>query len=406
MKSNILRQFPPCPIYDTKKMENWLEDLALKGWQLKDISTFFGYFSFQKAAPQRVHYRLEVVVKPQRLWDGDPKTPREEALALHEEFGWEFLLRHGEFFLYKSTELQPRELHTDPEVQALTLKMLNRRLLGNICSSVLLAGFQIAFGIWGYPFNVFIVLGSLFVLAFLTVSLFEFWKLMHAIHLILRQRNALLGKVIPNADTNWSTGARRYRVLQMTGTILSCFILIYFLGLYIDRKTETPLVDFTGGIPFITIDDLDPNGQAGSLQKIDNGTCSQWSDPLFPVIIDYLDGGSVAKGSQRITGGLLEVQYCEAISPWIARSTAREFARFYDRQTFGSRSVEAHPLPQLDLDYAAGLYHETFGLLCVVLSEENRTVCARFTMDDESGPYTIENWAALMAENLLAKNAA
>lgn len=163
---------------------------------------------------------------------------------------------------------------------------------------------------------------------------------------------------------------------------------------------DHPLSEFTGEIPFVTLEELDPEGRHGTLDKINNATCKQWSDPLYPVVYDYLDGGSLEGNGERITGGLLEVQYFEALSPSLARGIAREFTRFYSHQTFGSRSVEVRPLDGLGLDYAMGLYTERFGLMRVVLAEGNRAICARFSLEDETGPYTIENWTALMARNL------
>lgn len=400
MEKNILRQFPPCPIFDTAKTERWLEDMAKEGWHPEDYSDFFGYYIFRKAPSQCLHYRLEVVVNPQSFWDGDPKTPQDEALALHEEFGWQFLRRIGEFFLYKSEEPAPRELHTDPKVQALTLKMLNRRIWKSIFSGSLIAAFNIFFGAFGYPLTDIALLGTGFFVCFLLVMLDRLREHYEAVYHTRRYRKQLQEASEP-LSTNWRGGARKYRRQKITGLVITGLFFLALCPLPLYRNAaDTPLDQVQGPLPFITLEDMDPAGNHGTLNKIDNATCNQWSDLLFPVVVDYLDGGNLEENGEQISGGLLEVQYFEALSPSLARGIAREFTRFYSHQTFGSRSVEVQPLEGLGLDYAMGLYTERFGLMRVVLAEGNRAICARFSLDDETGPYTIENWTALMARNL------
>lgn len=400
MEKNKLRQFPPCPIFDTARTERWLEDMAKEGWQFEDHNTFFGYYSFRKAPPQRIHYRLEVVVNPQSIWDGDPKTPREEALALHEEFGWQFVQRIGEFFLYKSEEAAPRELHTDPKVQALTLKMLNKRIWKGISASAMNIAFHICFGAFGYPLTIILLAGSEFVLCFLLMMLDQLRKHLEAVHYTRRHRKQLLEASEP-LSTDWRSGARKYRRWEIAGLVITHLFFLTMIPLLLYRSYgKTPLEEITVSLPFVTVSEVDPEGQHGTLEKIDNATCGQWSDPLFPVVVDYLDGGSLEENGVRITAGLLEVQYTQAASPWLARGVAREFTRFYSKQTLGRGSIEVRPLEGLGLDYAMGLYTERLGLLRVVLAQGNRAICARFSLDDETGPYTIENWTELMARNL------
>lgn len=399
MDKKTLRRFPPCPIYDTEGMERWLSDMAKDGWLLEDQNALFGFFLFRKALPQTVHYRLEVVVNPQSFWDGDPKTPREEALALHEEFGWEFVLRHEEFYIYRSTQAVPRELHTDPEIQALTLKMLNRRLLKNLLSCILVAAFHVAFGVLAYPFAITMVMGTIFTIGLFLLTLSGLVKYISAIVCIYRQRQALLGGQMPNRRKDRRFGAKQYQVSRLIGQCLTVCFLLYLFVICAQRKNQDPLTEFTGTIPFITLEELASEGDAVRLEKIDNGYCQVWSDPLYPVICDFLAGGVASYDNGSSSGGLLEVQYCEAVSPWLAMGAAKDFTRFYSRGSSLNRSIgEVHPLPELSLDYAVGFYNQ-FGLIRVVLAEGNTAVCARFSMDDE-GNFTIENWTKLMAEQL------
>lgn len=398
MKEQILRSFPPCPTYDITGMESWLDDMAKEGWQLTGQS-MFGYFLFRKFPPQTVHYRLEVVVNPQSAWDGDPKTPRDEALALHEEFGWQFVMRFGEFFLYKSTDPIPRELHTDPEVQALTLKMLGKRLRNNLFSSFLIAAFHVLFGVFGCPFAIAMVMGTPFLLLLILLTLAWLAGRIRDMVRIRQTRRALLGGQPAAHRKDWKKAAHTHRFLRVASLVLTLCLFLYGFAVCIDRKIETPLSDVSGSLPFVTLEELLPSDGSITLDKIDNSTCEVWSDPLYPVIYDFLDGGLASHGDGTGTGGLLEVQYCEAASPWLAIGAAKDFARFYHRQTrLYKSSCEMRPLPELGLDYAVGFYNQ-FGLIRVVLAEGNTAVCARFSMDDEAN-FTIEHWTQLMAQRM------
>lgn len=398
-----LQQLPPCPIYDMAGMERWLSAMAREGWLVTEQS-IWGYFVFQKAAPQAVHFRLEVVVNPQSAWDGDPKTPREEALALHEEFGWFFVMRCGEFFLYQNTAPVPRELHTDPEVQALTLKMLNKRLRNNLLSSLLVIAFHILFGIFAYPFAITLVMGTAFLVLLAILTLWGLaGQLLTLLH-IRQLRKALLRSAEPPRQKDWCKHAGLYRGSRILSFVLTVVFLVTLYGICIHRKLTKPLSEYTGTVPFVTLEELLPEDGSVTLDKIDNSTYQTWSSLLYPVVWDYLDGGTASHHDGTGTGGLLEVQYCQARSSWLALGAARDFTRFYTRQAKLYDSIgEFRPLPELGLDYAVGFYNQ-FGLIRVILAEGDTAICARFTMDDGEG-ITIEHWAQRMAQLLKAQAA-
>lgn len=398
MKEKKLRKYPPCPVYEGEKLEAWFQDMAQEGWLVTGYSVFWGYFVFSQNQPQSLHYRMEVVVNPQKGWDSDPQRPQEEALALHEALGWQFVLRCGEFYIYKSSEALPRELHTDPEIQALTLKMLNRRFFKNLLSCLLVAAFHIFFGVLGYPFSLALLMGSFFVILLMLVTAAAVWKLLRAMVHICRQRNTLLRGLQKPENAGWRSGARGYQATQLCSQIL---IILFFISLFttaFNRKAEFPLEEFAGTLPFVTLEDLGTAEELERLEKINNGTYKSWRTALYPAVYEWLDGGVLSTKDGNGSGGILELQYCEARTPWLALGAAKDFTRFYRRQPLLWGSVlELRPLDGLGLDYAMGFYNQ-FGLIRVVLAEGNQAVCARFSMDE--GSFTMENWAAQMARML------
>ena len=125
-KPKYVLRLPPCPDYDVEGTECWLTDLAREGLLLKKDGLFAGVAVFERAVPQRVQYRLEAAQKDTGLL-GDGYEPDPEQVELCAQYGWEYVARRGEFYIYRSHDPAARELNTDPAVQALALKAVKSR---------------------------------------------------------------------------------------------------------------------------------------------------------------------------------------------------------------------------------------------------------------------------------------
>ena len=102
----------PCSAYDVEGIQTWLEDLAREGLLLEKEGFFGGIFTFLKTTPQRATYRLEPIQKKQSFFD-DINRPEPDIIELSGQLGWDFLVRYGIFYIYRSTDPHPRELHKD-----------------------------------------------------------------------------------------------------------------------------------------------------------------------------------------------------------------------------------------------------------------------------------------------------
>ena len=125
-KPKYVLRLPPCPDYDVESTECWLTDLAREGLLLKKDGLFAGVGVFERAVPQRVQYRLEAAQKDTGLLC-DGYEPDPEQVELCAQYGWEYVARRGEFYIYRSHDPAARELNTDPAVQALALKAVKSR---------------------------------------------------------------------------------------------------------------------------------------------------------------------------------------------------------------------------------------------------------------------------------------
>ena len=131
---------PPCPPYDVEATESWLGDMAEKGWMLEKDNIFLGVAVFEKAEPARVRYRMEASTRRVGDFDDNGGAPDPEAEEMNADFGWEYVARRGQFHIYRSPAGSGPELHTDPRVQALAIKSLEKRQIHQLLSILLILG--------------------------------------------------------------------------------------------------------------------------------------------------------------------------------------------------------------------------------------------------------------------------
>ena len=111
----------------------------LELWGLLDVR-------FRREEPRPVRYRLTAARLEGNVLFGPPDAPDAGEEALYAETGWHFICRQREFFIYACDDPAAPELHTDPAVQALSLKMAcgQRSTTGSAGSSPLPCRSQIS----------------------------------------------------------------------------------------------------------------------------------------------------------------------------------------------------------------------------------------------------------------------
>ncbi len=122
----------PCPDWDVEGVESWLTDLADEGLLLAEDGIWGRTAAFTRGEPRRMKYRLEAAPKTPSLWDENGGNPDPEAVELGERYGWRYVARYGEFYIYRSADPSARELNTDPAVQALALSAVEKRRRGAV----------------------------------------------------------------------------------------------------------------------------------------------------------------------------------------------------------------------------------------------------------------------------------
>ena len=384
MANTRIHRFPPCPAYDIEGTESWLQDMAARGWMLYQWHPNLGFAAFEKEAPRTIRFRLEPVQGDARL-----QQPDAETATMFWEYGWKFLCRWDLFFLFYSEADEPRELHTDPEVQAMALDVTYKRQKRNC----------VLFLLW--TIVTWLNIGSPLLLYFLAGPV-GFCIVAAGTLLVLPPQVLRLGylrKVRKQlaAGTSLSHSGRRMSLYLHSGvhTLLSWVIILAMLcvPVAIFRSTDdnrSPISQAEiQSLPFATLQDLASNEGSACITK--EATLQQKSDWLGTYLFFQQEGAIQNDGEPLLQIGL-DVQYFQTPTPWLARQLARElhFGDFWD-SLWKHEELETQ---ELEADYAA-MYISNY-YVHLVIAEGNEVLRIRFL------PYGSipEKWPEIFAGSL------
>lgn len=216
----------PCSGYDIAEMESWLEYMAQQGYLLQKIALNL-VAVFVKGQPQNLRYRL--IVMPENSVD----EPEKEAfLALHEEFGWQYVARRGYFGIFYTADERAVEPNTDPQIYAMALKRVQKHERISLLLLLLQAGVYIPFLLLkdGFLYSI-LQFGSGVYAAAIVFGITCFYLVLSRYWSLRKLCRALTGK-----RKEWRRNAAFYRVktiatiavfsVSMLGAILGGMLLM------------------------------------------------------------------------------------------------------------------------------------------------------------------------------------
>lgn len=391
-------RYPPCPSYDVPCIQAWLEHMAQRGLHLDGASGFFaGLATFREEAPADVKYRLEAVPK-RKGWLDYEDGPTDEAIELAEEMGWEYVCRWKEFDIYRAADPAAPELNTDPQLQAQSLKAVEKRMRGEVVYALfwfILYPLLRSFGPILTAVQIGVVLtlwGWSLLIAQLGVSVYRVWFL-------ARMRRVLLqGEELPppaNLDQRWWRYrlAHWFHVAAVLGFFLVMIVLEFSGTLMLDGKRQP--ISESAYTPFPTVADLAPEGALYEEQYFgfndEENTFAQWSSLLMDRAMVWEENAKLTlTDGSSCTGGLY-VEYYDTKAPWIAERLAKSLFR----RDLRSWNVEEIDLPELEveLDYARG----TDRVFNTVILRQGDTVIRAYFYNTALRVINWEDWVQALA---------
>ena len=388
-------RLPPCPDYDIEGIESWLGDMAETGLFLSRDGFFLGFAIFERGEARQVRYRLDVA--PRKTgWLSDDTGPDEEERDLGASFGWEYVASFGQFYIYRTEDANARELHTDPQVQALAINQIRHRERGSVVTSLLLWlvwPFIYLNGTWllvMFEAGTWFVLIALFLLLWACAG-----AVARAVHFRRMRKKLLRGEALDHGK-KWRRRAVRHRISSVLSVVCCLAWILALLCLWaedLEDAGKIPLETYTGDLPFATIADLIPEGRYALDDIGFSNTVEFGSDWLAPSIIHWAEIATVTLPDGRVFSGGLYVDYYETASPWLAREAARELTRAARHSKYFSELE----MPELDVSYAQA-YSDMFPKL--ILQEGNLVVQIEFYQTSEAYELPLSEWAQRMVESL------
>ena len=417
----VIYRLAPCPPYYVEGTESWLADMAAEGFHLKEDGFFAGVAAFEKGEKRQVAYRLDAAMKSTSMFADNLGAPDAETIEISRLYGWDYVTVRGQFHIYRA-ERAMRERNTDPAVQALALKEVQKRQRSSL--------FNLAFWLLIYPMAHRLDNGMLLSVVWLGTWYFLFGALVmgtmaggsiaEIMHLRKLRKQLLAGEPLSHRK-DWRANAVRHHVVRGVKILLVAawiWMLAQLLGLAISEEYEVPLAEYGGNPPFDTMVDLaeglaDSNGDGSSKAEAVSyqfttlgigNTVYEWSDPIAPVNFSWDEIAEVClSDGRRIEGGLY-VDYHETVHPALARQLAREYMRSetYDSWTANlfrknKTEPEAIDVELTGFGFAEAFYNEIH-MPTVILQKGSKVIHVTFHQYQSADQIPLDVWIGKMAE--------
>lgn len=394
-------QLPPCPAYDVEGMESWLSGLAREGLFLAKDGFFCGTAAFERGVPRFAKYRLEAAQKSTSMWADDGGEPDPEQVELGRHYGWEYVAKRGDFYIYRSFEPGARELNTDPEVQALALNAVKKRSVSAVVST--LVWIVVYLGVTLR--SPVLTMVSVHTWLFLLLSVFVLWTIADsiaaAVHLGRLQKKLRAGLPL-EPDQGWRKRTLRYHgknIVQIVLAVVLACICLHNWGVSVLDTDKVPLEEYTGELPFATMADFagEEKDYRMTMTGMGFNFVREWSDWLAPRCIEYGEHAEITLSDGRVLDGGLYVDYFEARSPALARMLAGDL--FRADKSRAKKDFELRETPDLGADYTVA-YYGSVHFPTVILQKGTVAVRASFYQTSENYTMDFEDWAGVIAESV------
>ena len=354
-------RIPPCPAYDIPAMESWLEDMAAKGLHLSKDGFFGPTVSFEEGPPKRERFRLEPTDTQGGLFSKEYE-PEDEAVQLHHQMGWTWRARRGQFHIWSCDDPHAPELHTDPQIQAMTMAALTKFLRKKVTNALALSLFYAILYFGDAIISLTLMLGTPLILMFTGLMLWDLASILKALWTLTRWRNQLRrGEPLPHRS-DYRRKTWQYRGTEFLRKVLWILFFLCAIGRGLNIFAEEPYEKITDQhFPFYTVADYYPGAEIKRTESISDFYA--WEDLLAPVNYDFKEYTDVTINGETFDCWLM-VNYHRTRWEWTARRLAREFvsqsgANFFEQsaaRVFGDEPVIATEIALPDADYCAYFY--------------------------------------------------
>ena len=260
MKNAFVRRLVPVDFLDLDGLELWLEEMAAKGLHFQGFGALFAHF--QRGAPAQVRYHAEPT--PDKRRDVIPGQAADCG-----ELGWHYVGKIGWLAIFRTSDPDAPDFHTDPVTQSYTLERMTRTMTRY---TWLLLAFMIpltAFLIWARLDSSFGLVLSLVRSGSLYSSFVFLLDLVLTVHIVrevwglCRLRRRLRAGIPHQRPARW----RHTGLVRQGYTLLLCVLALaqiggacaYFLG---PTRWSAELSSLDRPAPVLSLAELEGEGYA------------------------------------------------------------------------------------------------------------------------------------------------
>lgn len=391
MRTNLEKLTAPCSYLDIEGFQSWLEDLSAKGYLLSSRAYARHTYLFHRISPLKTRYRLTPVSDRLEDWNERPDTEKQ---TLSEAFGWEFVCTVGGFHIYRSYNDDDRELNSDPQVLAESLRLLRNKALRSafaVLLSPLLYWLVITVLVGpGHFWQFMIRNGIMLYISFALLFLFTTFKGTYYSVKLLKLYSLLNARKLPVRYKDWKKGEKIFH-LSTVFTYLIGILLILSVALFrvssqdALRFQEHP--DDASSLPFATVLELAELSNPQSAERLKAGGMVCWSQPFSPVNYEWTEIVDVISTDGAEGRFSVELSYYEPTSGWLADRLTREFVS-------KAESTGTQPEKDADIDFDLSyFYTDHRGCPAAVIRHENIVIQVCFVRTDFEDAYlNLHEW--------------
>jgi hypothetical protein len=118
--SNTLVRYKVISPESLSATREYLEDMAGKGWMLKNIMGSFK-FVFEKCEPKKVKFAVEIIPDGS-VYDTHPSEKNEEYIGMCESIGWNYICTSTMFYVFYTEDMQVKDIESDEMLKFKTVK--------------------------------------------------------------------------------------------------------------------------------------------------------------------------------------------------------------------------------------------------------------------------------------------
>lgn len=409
-KQKRIYRLAPCPSYDVQGIENWLSQMAQEGWMLEEDGILLGVFSFVKNTPQKMRYRLNADQQTPSIWADNSGMPDPEEVEIHKAYNWEYIDRYGDFFIYRSASAQARELHTDPELQAMTLNAVKKRKRSAFlrsCFFIFLYPILLMFPKRISVIHFVLECGTWLALScMLMILLIIAGQLKELVVLSRYQKNLLCKEKVETEKHGKNKAVLHYAAITAETVFMIAVIAAGVHKWYRSAMGEDQirLRDYNADVPFATLTDFageDVQDYHFTMEEMEVrgygvNTVEIKEDPLAPVMIEWHEHADITRKDGSVLKGWYEIRYYEMQNEWLAERLVNGIYKEDSRK----KNFEEKTAPILSAQDVHAYKAEMPACDKILFRKGNIVAEAEMYFWDENKAMPYEEWTGILADSI------